>query len=167
MKISPGSIKVRRTGHCVRRSANGIAMFEVMIALLLFSICSLGLLNLQARAISLTGDTENRNRAALIADQCASQMQLLIGGVTITNGALNLTEVCKNWKIDDPRKGGLPGGDITVATTRPLTVLSGGAALVPVTVDITVSWYSSIQRGPKDPVKSRVATQVTLLVHNS
>jgi type IV pilus assembly protein PilV len=151
-----------------RAGSGGFALVEVLVALLLFSIGILGLLGLQARSIATAGDAEDRSRAALIADQCVSQMQLLANGVTLT-GAAGLAGLCNGWAVDRPQQGGLPGGSITAAVdpATPLAIVPGGSSLVPVTVNITVKWDPASGHGDARPVKSRFVTQVTLLVQNS
>jgi type IV pilus assembly protein PilV len=164
---------------CVRRQApgtrldNGFALLEVLVALLLFSIGILGLLGLQARSITTAGDAEDRNRAALIADRCASQMQLQAPNVAITNTTATekLAKMCQTsaWNdyIGDPMQGGLPNGVITVTPPSAYSVVEGGAPLAPLTFDITVTWAAPAEAGTPATATSRLATQVTLLVQNS
>ena len=78
---------LRKKGGRKPRAGGGFALLEVLVALLLFSFGILGLLGLQARAVSSESDAQDRNRAALIADRCASQMQLQASSLTMANGA--------------------------------------------------------------------------------
>ena len=50
----------------------GFALLEVLVSILIFSFGVLGLDRLQARAITLSTDAEDRNRAALLASDIAS-----------------------------------------------------------------------------------------------
>ncbi|MDR0457882.1 MAG: fimbrial assembly protein [Burkholderiaceae bacterium] len=166
------SIQARRA----RSGSGGFALLEALVALLLFSIGILGLLGLQARAISTNGDTEYRDRAALIADQCASQMQLQAGSVTISNiNGSGLTTLCttQNWKnyVADPTQGGLPQGMIQVvapAAGTTFTIVAGGAPLAPAAFDITITWTAPVQANAKaTPITDSLTTRTTLLVANS
>jgi type IV pilus assembly protein PilV len=149
-----------------RRSSGGFALLEALVALLLFSIGILGLLGLQARAISTASDAEDRNRAALIADQCASQMQLQASQVAMTTGAANLAAICHDWAVSDPARGGLPGGKIEVTPPTAFAVVPGGAPLAPVTVDIKVTWATPARNGTSGSASSQLTTATTLLVQN-
>ncbi|MDR2990633.1 MAG: prepilin-type N-terminal cleavage/methylation domain-containing protein [Burkholderiaceae bacterium] len=153
------------------RPGNGFALLEVLVALLLFSIGILGLLSLQASSISTAGDAEDRNRAALLADRCASQMQLQAPNVTMTNGASGLAAICQSqdWSdyVKDPTQGGLPGGEIKLTAPTAYNTVSGGPPLVPLTYGITVTWTPPVHESGASPTTSQLSTQVTLLVQNS
>jgi len=63
----------------VRRSARrgaqqGVALLEVLISILLFAFGLLGLIGLEATAINVSVDAEDRSRAALFANDIASFM---------------------------------------------------------------------------------------------
>ena len=60
------------TPPSARASQSGVALIEVLISILLFSLGILGLIGLQARAISFSVDAEDRNRAALFANEIAT-----------------------------------------------------------------------------------------------
>ena len=57
-----------------QHAQQGIALIECLIAMLIFSFGVLGLVGLEARAINFSVDAEDRNRAALFAQEIASQM---------------------------------------------------------------------------------------------
>ena len=65
---------MKRTRTSSRRGQTGVALLEVLVSVLLFSLGVLGLIGLQARAINLSIDAEDRNRAALIANDIAAAM---------------------------------------------------------------------------------------------
>jgi type IV pilus assembly protein PilV len=56
-----------------RRQA-GVALLEALVSILLFSIGVLGVVALQAKASQFSVDSEDRSRAALLANQIVSQM---------------------------------------------------------------------------------------------
>ncbi len=67
--------------HPSRRSGthgpqHGATMLEVLVSILIFSFGILGLVGMQARATQFSIDAEDRNRAALFADDLAAQMRL-------------------------------------------------------------------------------------------
>ena len=173
--------------HPRHGASGGFALLEVLVALLLFSLGILGLLGLQARAISTESDSQDRNRAALIADRCASQMQLQANSLTMSLGAANVAAALKGlcasdaWKayMQAPAQSGLPSGaSITVGdAVWPLGVPSssgsaGGSPLVPITFDITVTWAAPARQvtgaasGQAAPVPSQIVTATTLLIQN-
>jgi type IV pilus assembly protein PilV len=103
----------------------GMALLECLMALLIFSVGLLGLLGLEARVMNMSTDSENRNRAAMLASEVASQMWL-------SNSVLPTTTVYNNLVANAANEtlGGLPGGVIAVA-----------AAPIPNAADITVTWH--------------------------
>src|SRR5690606_18258069 len=58
------------------RRQRGVALIEVLVAILIFSIGVLGLIGLQSRAIAVSMDTEDRNRASLLANELVSMLWL-------------------------------------------------------------------------------------------
>lgn len=130
----------RRTlKNWVRSSQGGVALIEVLISLLIFSLGILGLIGLQTRAITLSGDAEDRNRAALLANEVTSTMWLTR---SVTLPAATLT----TWqtRLADTKNDGLPGGKGTV------TVTANSA-------DIEIIWIP-----PSRTTESRFTTRVTL-----
>ena len=83
-------------------------LLETLIALLVFSIGLLGFVALHSRAISLSADAQDRNRAALLASEMVSSMWL--SGVNMAD--------CGAWatKVADTRAAGLPNGQCAVVT---------------------------------------------------
>jgi type IV pilus assembly protein PilV len=109
-------------GHAQR----GVALLECLIALLIFSFGVLGIVGLEARAISFSVDSEDRNRAALFASEIASNMWLN-GSVTVTAPALLALQA----SVSDPTKIGLPNGIVNIV---PVAGTTNSA-------DITITWH--------------------------
>lgn len=59
-----------------RHTLHGGTLLEVLVAVLIFSFGILGLVAMQARATQYSIDAQDRNRAALFADDLAAQMRL-------------------------------------------------------------------------------------------
>ncbi|HEY2463526.1 MAG TPA: hypothetical protein VGI32_05670 [Steroidobacteraceae bacterium] len=107
------------------RAQRGIALLECLMALLIFSVGLLGLLGLEARVMSTSLNSENRNRAAMLAGEVASQMWL---NNTVAPATTDYNNLILN--AADQTQGGLPSGVITVAAVAGTT----NAA------DVTVTW---------------------------
>lgn len=54
----------------------GGTLIENMVAVLLISFASLGLIGLQTKAIAISNDSHDRNLVAILADDAVSMMQL-------------------------------------------------------------------------------------------
>ncbi|RST56094.1 type IV pilus modification protein PilV [Variovorax sp. MHTC-1] len=119
-------------------SQAGIALIEVLVSILLFSLGILGLIGLQARAINFSVDAEDRNRAALLADELASTMWL--------NKTVDLPSAEKE-KWEDKVESALPGASATVTP-------NGGTAT------ISISWRAPSRAA--SAADSRLTTQVVL-----
>jgi type IV pilus assembly protein PilV len=104
----------------------GMALLECMMALLIFSVGLLGLLGLEARVMNTSTNSENRNRAAMLASEVASQMWL---SNTVAPSTTAYNNLVTNASIET--LGGLPGGAIAVAA----------APGVPNGADITITWH--------------------------
>lgn len=57
-----------------RRGQEGSLLIEVLISILIFSFAILGLVAMQARAAQFSVEAEDRNRAALLANEMVSTM---------------------------------------------------------------------------------------------
>lgn len=121
-------------------SQAGVALLEVLVAILLFSFGILGLIGLQARAIGYSTDADDRNRAAMLASELASTMWLS-NSLTLPDDTLIL------WKarVHDPAAGGLPGGDGAV------TVLNNAA-------NVEITWKAP----NRAEGQSRLVTRVVI-----
>lgn len=80
-----------------RGRSRGFTLLETLVALVVFSVGLLGIVALQARSIQLSVDGEDRNRAAVMADEVISLMWTsAVGGGSSTCGgstvcSINLT----------------------------------------------------------------------------
>lgn len=132
----------RRAPRRRDRAQRGIVLLEVMVSILIFSIGLLGLLGLQARAISFSTDAEDRNRAALLANEISTTMWVT-RSVAVVTSAGN-----PSWdaRVADMTKGGLPNGLVTVT---PVTATSA---------DIVISWlpYSRASTDSRSQLRTRV-----------
>lgn len=100
-----------------RRRQRGFTLLETLVALVVFSVGLLGIVALQARTIQMSVDGEDRNRAALLADEVISAMWTsAVGGGSSTCGG---STVCPN---------NLTSGELTAWSTRVTSVLGASAA---------------------------------------
>ena len=120
------------------RQQTGIALLEVLVAILIFSFGILGLIGLQARAISFSTDAEDRNRAAMLANEAATLMWL---NSSLTVPAASLTP----WK--ERVQKALAAGEGEV-------VVNGSAA------DVSITWRAPSKPASEPP--SRLVTRVVL-----
>jgi type IV pilus assembly protein PilV len=132
---------MKRSNRPTGRAQAGVAMLEVLVSILLFSLGVLGLIGLQTRAISVSGDAEDRNRAALLANEIVSTMWL--------NNSITVDTAAWTTRIGDLTRNGLPGAELDVT---PLTTIAN-------TADITITWTPP-QRAAGE--SSRLTTRVTL-----
>ncbi|WP_324814246.1 fimbrial assembly protein [Variovorax sp.] len=116
-------------------------LIEALIAILLFSLGILGLIGLQARATQFSVDAEDRNRAALLANDVASIMWL--------KKSITLSETEKDgWeaRLAAVDTGGLPGGEGLI---EPVDGTTNAA-------DITITW-----RQPSRDASAQASTYTT------
>lgn len=126
----------------------GTTLIEVLVSVLILSFGLLGLVGLQARATQYSLDADDRNRAALFADDLGAQMRLA-RSVSLTTGQItNWTKRVQGLDLatDTPNGQGLPNAVVAVTP-------SANTAL------IEISW-----RHPKQPTgsESRLVTEVVL-----
>lgn len=95
-----------------RRSARGMTLIEVLAAVLIMTVGMLGLVTLMARASQMTVATDDSQRAAMLANEMANEMWLLN---TATPGTLAAWQA----RVAAQTAGGLPGGQVAVATPAP------------------------------------------------
>ena len=104
-----------------QRHQRGFSLIEVLVSVLLLSLGVLGLIGLQARTMEMSGEAEDRNRAAMLADDAASMMWMQ-HSVTLSSAALTA------WQNSVAAQ--LPNGAGTVTT------VAGKADAV----DVTITW---------------------------
>lgn len=139
-------MNIPRTGVPHRRE-RGVALIEVLVAVLLFSLGVLGLIGLQSRAVSYSIDAEDRNRASLLANDAATQMWLT-QSVTLDAAALAAWQA----RVNDPLASGLTNGEGQV-------VAVGGTTN---SADITIEWQTPARGTADNSPKSRLTTRVIL-----
>jgi type IV pilus assembly protein PilV len=91
-------ISRRRTA---RRNQTGVALIEVMVSLLIFSVGVLGMVAMQGKSISYAVSAEDRSRAALLTNEIVAAMWLEGTATPSTMDA---------WKarVKNPVAAGLP-----------------------------------------------------------
>lgn len=113
------------------RHCRGVSMIEVLVVIVLFSFGLIGVVGLQAKAVQNSVSAEDFNRAAMLANEVASEIwtnqSVILNPNTIT---------AWNTAVGDPTGRGLPNGQGTVT-------VAGNVAT------ITITW-----RAPHDPVAS-------------
>jgi len=122
-------------------SQSGVALIEVLVSILLFSLGILGLIGLQARAINLSVDAEDRNRAALIANDIATTMWI--------QRTVSLDSAAWTTRASNLEAGGLPDAEVQITPNT-------GAN----TADILITWRPP-QRADREQ-DSRLITRVAL-----
>lgn len=113
------------------RHHRGVSMIEILVVIVLFSFGLIGVVGLQAKAVQNSVSAEDFNRAAMLANEVASEIW--------TNQSVILnpnTIAAWNTAVGDPTGRGLPNGQGTV------TVAANVAT-------VTITW-----RAPHDPVGS-------------
>lgn len=102
----------------------GFTLIETLVALLVLSFGVMGLVALQGRALQYAVDAEDRNRAALLADELVSTMWLA-RSVSLPATTLD------RWKaqVQDTATSGLPQASASVSSPDTLGV-----------VTITIRW---------------------------
>ena len=77
MGTAPGFIRNSGSG----RRQSGVALLEVLIAILIFSIGILAVVGMQAAAVKNVADSKYRSEAAFLADRLLSQMWTDAGNI--------------------------------------------------------------------------------------
>lgn len=114
------------------RRQHGAALLEALISILLFSLGVLGIVALQAKASQFSVDSEDRTRAALLANQIVSQMW---AQQSTTLDAATLS----SWQAQVSATGsGLPAASGSVSVDS--------AALATVTISWKAPWRKSAEQ---------------------
>jgi len=132
------------------RAQRGMALLECLMALLIFSVGLLGLLGLEARVMNISTNSENRNRAAMLAGEIASQMWVnntVTPATPVTAGTPAYNALL--GRVGDQTQGGLPGG---VPSVVPVAGTTNAA-------DITITWHEVSDAAGTN---SRLTTRVIL-----
>jgi type IV pilus assembly protein PilV len=134
-----------------RAPQKGIALLEALVSILVFSFGVLGILGLAARAIQTSVSAEDRNRAAMLANEIASTMWLS-GTVSLTTTQLSDYKT----KVTDLTGYGLPNATLTVT---PVTTSTNDLGTVNA-ADITITWKQTSSLSTD--ASSQLTTRVTL-----
>jgi len=126
MRHPAASARAARPGAArrSRRLLRGVTMVEVLVALLVFSLGILGAVGMQARAIQLSVDSEDRSRAALMANEIVAEMW--------TQQTLALppaTVAAWTARLQNPQVSGLPQANAVI-----------GAPDAAGIVTVTITW---------------------------
>jgi len=119
----------------------GVALIEVMVSLLIFSLAVLGLVAMQAKAITYAVDAEDRSRAALLASEIGASMWL--EGTTSPTTLTAWESRVKNTTVS-----GLPNATPSVATNATTGITA-----------VTITWHPP-SKASND--KSTYLTQVVI-----
>ncbi len=95
-----------------KKEQAGVLLLEVLISILIFSFAFLGLVALQARAVQYSVDAEDRNRAALLANEMVSTMW---GQKSTNKGTLSVEIGAWQTKVQNLAVSGLPNANATVS----------------------------------------------------
>ena len=128
----------------------GIALIEVLVSLLLFSFGILGLAGMLTRAITVSIDAEDRNRAALLANEIASTMWL--------KNSVSVDTTAWQTRVSDMDNGGLPNATLTVTAVSGATSSAGTANAA----DIVIAWRAVTREAAASNAASRLVTRVVL-----
>lgn len=128
------------------RRQRGFTLVEVMISLIVFSIGVLGLVKLQSRASAAATDSEDRTRAALLAEDLIATMYLR-GTAALDAPTLSAWQA----RLNDTATLGLPGSPTyTTSTAAGVTT-------------ITIRWQSPTRvDNTGAPVPSSYTTSVVI-----
>lgn len=122
-----------------KHSQEGALLLEVLISILIFSFAILGLVALQARAVQYSVDAEDRNRAALLANELVAMMWSL---QSVNSGVLAAEITAWQTKV----RASLPPFNSSVVAT-----VTNGTENGVATADITINWLPT---GPQSVVHS-------------
>ena len=126
-----------------RRQQRGMSLIEILTSVLIFSIGLVGLLGLHARSVQFSASAEDTNRAALLANEMATEMW--------TKATLSPDDAfVQAWqgRVENTTASGLPHGEGTVA-------VAGNVAT------ITIEWRAN-DKADAAANKNRYVTQVVL-----
>jgi type IV pilus assembly protein PilV len=125
---------MRRQGRVTKpRSQRGIALIEVLVAIVLLGIGVLGTIGLQARSYSALADTGMRAEATIAAEKLigvATNDQFNLGAYAVAVGDDPSTTL-KPWY--DETVARIPGAKISVNVVAP-------SATAPGQVTVTIEW---------------------------
>lgn len=125
-----------------KKDQSGVLLLELLISILIFSFAFLGLVALQARAVQFSVEAEDRNRAAIMANEIVATMwaQQTTG---IPSTAIS------SWlsRVQDPTKSGLPNANATVGPPDANGV-----------VTVTVTWIPASDASSTHSYRTQIVT---------
>ncbi|MGJ7505301.1 MULTISPECIES: type IV pilus modification PilV family protein [unclassified Variovorax] len=133
-----------------RMPSSGFAMIEVLVSLLIFSFGLLGMAGMLARSLTISVDAEDRNRAALLANEIASTMWL--------KSSISIDTTSWQTRVSDLSNGGLPNATLTVTAVSGATNSSGTANAA----DIVIAWRAVTRESTATNAASQLVTRVVL-----
>jgi len=95
-----------------RKDQSGVLLLEVLISILIFSFAFLGIVALQAQAVQYSVDAEDRNRAALLANEMVATMW---GQQSTDSSALASQIGTWQTKVQNLAASGLPNANANVS----------------------------------------------------
>jgi type IV pilus assembly protein PilV len=138
-----------------KRHQGGVMLIEVLIAILIFSVGILGIVGLQATAVTQVTDARYRTDAALLANQLLGQMWASgVEPATLQTRFQTQTSATSDYALWVATvRATLPGVTTTVggATTPTVAVSNTGV------VTVTIRW-----RAPNEPATADPHSYVTL-----
>lgn len=135
------------------RAARGIVLIDALVAIVIFSICIVGMVSLQASAVTMTSGANYRINAAMLTDQVIAQMwgdtsSVLIGDFQGSNGSGGTKYTSWASAIDcgstNPSTNCLPGAK----ANPPSIAITTTSASRPNDYQVTVTVY---WKAPDDP----------------
>jgi len=126
-----------------RKRQRGIALMETLVSILIFSFGLLGLIGLEAQAINFSVNAEDRNRAAMFANEIGSYLWI---NDTVSPSAAQKNTWSNNIQLSHNPTSGLNGGTVSVTPT----------AGVANSADIVITWQQQ-----SDPTAAVVTQTLT------
>ncbi len=96
-----------------RRRARGMTLIEVLCAMMVMTIGLLGLMSLMARASQTTAASDDSQRAAVLANEIATEMWLA-GTIALPNANVTAWQA----RVADATNMGLPAGVGNISTAN-------------------------------------------------
>jgi len=152
----PNRDPLRNAGRAPARRQHGMTLIEVMVAIVLLSIGIVGLLGLLATVSRNNDDAQDRNRAALLANELVAAMWLN-NSTDVTTGNLNTVWTAWLTTAGNPANGkglNLVGTPTVTAPSNPSASLAANHQAL-----ITIVW--------KAPHKTTSATTNTDTAYNA
>jgi type IV pilus assembly protein PilV len=131
------STRAARAHGALRRSASGFTLIEALVSIVLVSIGLIGLMGLLATATRNNTDSQDRNRAAALANEMATAMWMN-GTTNVSTGPLATYYAYWQTSLAPVTANPSKGLNITVPPT--VTVANGVAT-------ITIKWQAPHKAG--------------------